>query len=46
MKELFEFFEKDLKSEDFSTREMIVYGIVAPMVLVAGCVIAEIIDKL
>ena len=30
-------------SEGFSKREWVIYGIIAPVVLVIGCVIAEMI---
>lgn len=41
MKDFWRIMEKDIMSENFSLREWIVYGVVAPMVLIAGCVIAE-----
>ena len=34
MKELIEIMLKDIKDEDFSNREYIVYGILTPLVLV------------
>ena len=34
MKELIEIMLKDIKEENFSTREYIVYGILTPLVLV------------
>ena len=43
MKEFFELMEKDYMSEGFSKREWVIYGIIAPVVLVIGCVIAEMI---
>lgn len=45
MKEFLRIMEKDIMSENFSLREWIVYGVVAPVVLIAGCVIAEMIGK-
>ena len=40
MKELIEIMLKDIKDEDFSKREYIVYGILTPIVLVALMAIA------
>lgn len=39
MKELIE----DIKKEKFTIREYLIYGLVAPLALVAACVIAELI---
>lgn len=44
MKQLFSILAKDLQSENFSTREMVIYGVVAPMALVAVCMIASIFN--
>ena len=41
MKEFFEMMEKDYMREGFTKREGVIYGIIAPVVLVIGCVIAE-----
>lgn len=46
MKELLDILLKDIASDDFTTREYIIYGIVAPLVLIAGCVVATIISNL
>ena len=46
MKEFLEMMEKDYMSEGFSKREWMIYGIIAPMVFVVGCVIAEAIASL
>ena len=46
MKELFEVMQKDILSEEFTKREYIVYGIVAPLALIAVCVLAEFINAL
>ena len=46
MKEFFELMEKDYMSEGFSRKEWVIYGIIAPVVLVIGCVIAEGIARL
>ena len=40
MKEFFEIMEKDIMSENFSRMEYVVYGIVAPLVLVLLCGLA------
>ena len=40
MKELIEIMLKDIKDEDFSKREYIVYGILTPLVLVALMAVA------
>ena len=41
MKEFFEIMEKDIMSENFTKKEYVVYGIVAPLVLVLVCVLAD-----
>lgn len=46
MKELIEILQKDIESEDFTLREIVVYGIVAPLAVVAACVLAEVIITL
>ena len=46
MKEFFEMMEKDYLSEGFSRKEWVIYGIIAPVVLVIGCVIADGIARL
>jgi hypothetical protein len=46
MKELFEIMMKDILSEDFTKREYIIYGIMAPLGLIAACVLAEVINAL
>lgn len=46
MKEFLKMMEKDYMSEGFSKREWMIYGIIAPMVFVIGCVIAEAIASL
>ena len=40
MKEFFEIMGKDILSENFTRREYVVYGIVAPLVLVLVCGLA------
>ena len=46
MKDILKMMEKDYMSEGFSKREWMIYGIIAPMVFVVGCVIAEAIASL
>ncbi len=46
MKELFEIMMKDILSDDFTKREYIIYGIMAPLGLIAACVLAEVINAL
>ena len=41
MKEFLKMMEKDYMTERFSRKEWVIYGIIAPVVLVIGCVIAE-----
>jgi len=43
MKDFLKMMEKDYMSEDFTKREWVIYGIIAPVVLVIGCVISEMI---
>jgi len=37
MKEFFEIMRKDIMSENFTRKEYVLYGIVAPLVLVLVC---------
>lgn len=46
MKELVEMFEKDIMSEHFTRKEIVIYGIIAPVVLVAACMLAAIVETL
>lgn len=41
MKELFEIFEKDIKSENFTRKEIVIYGVIAPLALILVCGFAE-----
>ena len=45
MSEFWKIMEKDYMSEGFTKREWMIYGIIAPVVLVIGCVIGELIVK-
>ena len=40
MKEFLKIMEKDIMSENFTRREYVVYGIIAPLVLVLLCGLA------
>ena len=42
MKDLLNIYLKDIHVENFSKRECVVYGIIAPMMLVVVCMIASI----
>ena len=46
MKELIKVFEKDIKSENFTRKEIVIYGIIAPLALVLVCWLAEVINNL
>ena len=46
MKEIFETMEKDYQKENFTTQEMVVYGIIAPWVLVAVMALAGWMESL
>lgn len=41
MKEFLEIMEKDIMKEDFTKKEYVIYGIVAPLVLLLVCGLAE-----
>ena len=45
MKELFEIFEKDIMSENFTRKEIVIYGIIAPLALILVCGLAEWLSK-
>ena len=45
MKELIKVFEKDIKSENFTRKEIIIYGIIAPIALILACGFAEWLSK-
>ena len=45
MKDFLKMMEKDYMSEGFTKREWMIYGIIAPVVLVIGCVFADWIAK-
>lgn len=41
MRELLKVFEKDIAQENFTHREIVIYGIIAPLVLILICGLAE-----
>ena len=41
MKDFWQVFEKDIKSENFTRKEIVIYGIVAPVVLILACGLAD-----
>lgn len=43
IREIAALFGSDLK--EFTKKEKVLYGIIAPMALIAGCVIAELITR-
>ena len=45
MKELIKVFEKDIKSENFTRKEIIIYGIIAPIALILASGLAEWLSK-
>lgn len=45
MKELIKVFEKDIKGENFTRKEIIIYGIIAPIALILVCGLAEWLSK-
>lgn len=46
MKEFFEILMKDIYSEHFTRREYVLYGVVAPMLIMAAVIVAGIIETL
>ena len=46
MKEFFRIMAKDYLKEDFTRRELVIYGIVAPLVMIAGCLFTSFIEQL
>ena len=45
MSEFWKIMEKDFQAEGFTAKELVIYGIIAPVVLVIGCVFADWIAK-
>lgn len=46
MKELYNILAKDIASDNFTKRELIIYGVLAPLALVAFCMLADFINQL
>ena len=44
MKELYYIMMKDFKEENFTLKEWIIYGVVAPIAVILMCGIAELIE--
>lgn len=44
MKELYDIMMKDFKQENFTLKEWIIYGVVAPIAVILMCGIAELIE--
>lgn len=42
--ELFEFFYNDIKSENFTLKEILIYGFVCPLAFIAVAILASIIE--
>lgn len=46
VKTIFELFEKDIFAENVTKRELVIWGVVAPIALIAVCMLAEAINTL
>ena len=46
MKELLKVLEGDILDEGFTMKEVVMYGIFTPVVLVVGCLVGELINAL
>jgi len=46
MKDLLKIFTDDFKMEGFTKKDIIAYGIIAPAILIAGCIIGELLNKM
>lgn len=44
MKELYDIMMKDFQEENFTLKEWIIYGVVAPLALILLCGLAELIE--
>lgn len=44
MKDFIKIMMKDILSENFTRREYVIYGVIAPMVLIAVCMLAGAIE--
>ena len=45
-KKIIELFRRDIFAENLTKKELVVYGVVAPLALIAACVLAEVINTL
>ncbi len=45
LKEIISVLQKDIEAEGFTKREYVIYGIIAPLALIAACVLAELLNK-
>lgn len=46
LKEIYSVLSKDTKAENFTKKEIVVYGIIAPLAFIAACVLAEFLTNL
>lgn len=46
MRKLLDIFSKDIEKENFTTFEVIVFGVIAPVAFIALCMVAEFISSL
>lgn len=44
MKEFIEIMAKDIMSENFTRKDYVIYGIIAPMALIAICMLASMVE--
>lgn len=44
MKEFFNIMAKDIMSENFTRKDYVIYGIIAPMALIAICMLASLVE--
>ncbi len=44
MKEFFNIMAKDIMSENFTRKDYVIYGIIAPMALIAICMLASMVE--
>lgn len=44
MKEFFNIMAKDILSENFTMKDYVIYGIIAPMALIAICMLASLVE--
>lgn len=46
LKEIYSVLHKDIEAEGFTKREFVIFGIIAPLTLIAACVLAEWLNTL